>query len=144
MLTMVEQALQRHRFRFARLDGSMSQIERARALSSMKSDEDTTVFLVSLRSGGLGLNLTFARMVFLLDPWWNPGVEEQAIDRVHRIGQTGPVSVVRFIIRDSVEERMLVIQQRKKMVAQGALGLTKEEQKLCRLEDLQTLFSSFS
>jgi SNF2 family DNA or RNA helicase len=78
--------------------------------------------LVSLKAGGTGLNLTAADHVFLLDPWWNPAVEDQAADRAHRIGQTRPVVVHRVVARDTVEERILQLQQHKRVLADAALG----------------------
>jgi SNF2 family DNA or RNA helicase len=72
------------------------------------------VFLISLKAGGLGLNLTAAEYVFLLDPWWNPAVEPQAVDRAHRIGQTRPVFAYRLIARNTAEQRVLELQQTKR------------------------------
>jgi SNF2 family DNA or RNA helicase len=90
--------------------------------------------LISLRAGGTGLNLTAADHVFLLDPWWNPAVEDQAADRAHRIGQDRPVIVHRLVARDTVEERILTLQERKRELAQAAVGdatgaaqITREE-----------------
>jgi len=88
MLDVVEAALRREpRLGYARLDGGMSSDERQRALRRFRDDRSVSVMLLSLKAGGVGLNLTAARNVFLLDPWFNPAVEEQAMDRVHRIGQ---------------------------------------------------------
>jgi SNF2 family DNA or RNA helicase len=78
--------------------------------------------LVSLKAGGTGLNLTAADHVFLVDPWWNPAVEEQAADRAHRIGQDRPVMVYRMVARDTVEERILTLKERKRNLANVALG----------------------
>jgi SNF2 family DNA or RNA helicase len=78
--------------------------------------------LVSLKAGGTGLNLTAADHVFLLDPWWNPAVEDQAADRTHRIGQTRPVMVYRLVALDTVEQRILALQERKRALADAALG----------------------
>ena len=80
------------------------------------------VMLISLRAGGTGLNLTAADHIFLLDPWWNPAVEDQAADRAHRIGQTRPVLVHRLVARDTVEERILALQHRKRALADVALA----------------------
>ncbi len=79
--------------------------------------------LVSLTAGGTGLNLTAADHVFLMDPWWNPAVEDQAADRAHRIGQERPVLVYRMVAKDTVEERVLGLQERKRRVAEAALGV---------------------
>ena len=80
------------------------------------------MLLISLGAGGIGLNLTAADHVFLLDPWWNPAVEDQAADRAHRIGQDRPVMVYRLVAQDTVEERVLALQQRKRELAAAALG----------------------
>lgn len=88
-----------------------------------------------MRSTGVGLNLTIASRVFLLDPWWNESVENQAIDRVHRIGQTKPVQVIRYIMRDSVEVKMLKIQHRKSQLVGALTG-----ESAVNLDELLTLF----
>jgi SNF2 family DNA or RNA helicase len=90
------------------------------------------VMLVSLRAGGVGLNLAAADHVFLLDPWWNPAVEDQAIDRAHRIGQERPVLVYRLVARDTVDEKLLELQESKRGIADALLagtgsGLTRED-----------------
>lgn len=79
-------------------------------MSSFRDDPSVKVFLISLKAGGLGLNLTAANKVVLIDPWWNPAQEDQAVDRIHRLGQTRPVEIVRFIARGSLEERILDLQ----------------------------------
>ncbi len=97
--------------------------------------------LVSLKAGNCGINLTRASYVFLMDLWWNSAVEDQAADRVHRIGQTRPVFVTRFICAGTVEERVVQIQQRKAAMGKGALGrLTAEEMRAVRMQDLRTIF----
>ncbi len=94
--------------------------------------------LVSLKAGGTGLNLTAADHVFLLDPWWNPAVEDQAADRAHRIGQERPVMVYRLVAEDTVEERILALQERKRALADAALGEADRAAGLTR-EDLLAL-----
>ncbi|KAH3761252.1 SNF2 superfamily RAD5 protein [Pelomyxa schiedti] len=128
-------------YQFARLDGSMSQMQRERAIKQFRTDPQTRVFLVSMKAGGLGLNLTAASRVFLLDPWWNPATELQAIDRVHRLGQKRPVMVTRFVIKDTIEEKIMNMQEKKKLLAAGALGLKTQELRNLRLEELRLLFS---
>lgn len=93
---------------------------------------------MSLRAGGVGLNLTAASNVFMMDPWWNPAVEEQAIMRIHRIGQKRQVRVSRFIVKDTVEERMQQVQARKQRMISGAL--TDDEVRSARIEELKMLF----
>ncbi len=99
-----------------RFDGSMSQKARTSTLATFNERPKFTVLLLSLRAGGVGLNLTCASRVFMMDPWWSFAVEAQAIDRVHRMGQTEPVKVVRFVVEGSIEEKMLRVQDRKKFM----------------------------
>jgi DNA repair protein RAD5 len=116
-LSLIEPALTRDRIPFLRFDGSMSQKSRAAVLEDFQNTKKKgTVLLLSLRAGGVGLNLTAAKRVFMMDPWWSFAVEAQAIDRVHRMGQEQDVKVVRFIAKGSIEEKMLRIQERKKFM----------------------------
>jgi DNA repair protein RAD5 len=115
-LDLIEPALTRDRIHFLRLDGSMAQKQRAAVLSEFNSRNQSLVLLISLRAGGVGLNLTAAKRVFMMDPWWSFAVESQAIDRVHRMGQESEVKVTRFIVENSIEEKMLRIQERKKFM----------------------------
>jgi DNA repair protein RAD5 len=112
-LSLIEPALTATRIPFLRFDGSMSQKSRAAVLTDFISRKKGVVLLLSLRAGGVGLNLTAAKRVFMMDPWWSFAVEAQAIDRVHRMGQENEVKVVRFIVEGSIEEKMLRIQERK-------------------------------
>ena len=144
MLDLVGHALSQRRIRHVRLDGSMSARSRDAACSAFSADEGIAVFLISLKAGGIGLNLTAANHVFLLDPWWNPAVEEQAIDRVYRIGQRRPVTVLRAVMEDSVEGRILRLQEKKRCL-QGALRLNlvqDEDERASKLDldDLKLLF----
>ena len=120
LLDLVEPALERAGLRFARLDGST--VDRGAVVSEFQADDGPPVLLLSLKAGGTGLNLTAADHVFLLDPWWNPAAEDQAADRAHRIGQTRPVLVHRLVAKDTVEERILVLQEKKRALADAALG----------------------
>ncbi len=115
-LSLIEPVLTRTSIPFLRLDGSMAQKARAAVLKKFAESQNGTVLLLSLRAGGVGLNLTMAKRVYMMDPWWSFAVEAQAIDRVHRMGQTDEVKVCRFIVKESVEERMLKIQDRKKFM----------------------------
>lgn len=115
-LSLIEPALSRANIKFLRLDGTMAQRARAAVLEDFADKKGFLVLLISLRAGGVGLNLTSASRVFMMDPWWSFAVEAQAIDRVHRLGQEGQVLVKRFIVKGSVEERMLKIQERKKFM----------------------------
>jgi SNF2 family DNA or RNA helicase len=98
------------------------------------------VMLISLKAGGTGLNLTAADHVFLLDPWWNPAVEDQAADRTHRIGQDKPVLVYRLVAEDTVEERILKLQDKKRAIADAALGSADQAVGITR-EDLLALLA---
>lgn len=115
-LSLIEPMLNRASIPFVRLDGSMAMKARTAVLAEFAASKRGTVLLLSLKAGGVGLNLTMAKRVYMMDPWWSFAVEAQAIDRVHRMGQTDEVRVCRFIVKESVEERMLKIQERKKFM----------------------------
>ena len=116
-LDLISPALSRASIPFLRFDGAMTQKARATVLADFDSSKDRgVVLLLSLRAGGVGLNLTCAKRVFMMDPWWSFAVEAQAIDRVHRMGQEDEVKVVRFVVAGSIEGRMLRIQERKKFM----------------------------
>jgi superfamily II DNA or RNA helicase len=119
-LDLVEPHLRNADIPFTRLDGSTR--DRAAVVAQFQNDTGPPVMLVSLKAGGTGLNLTAADHVFLLDPWWNPTVEDQAADRAHRIGQDRPVMVYRMIAKDTVEERIFALQEKKRTLADIALG----------------------
>jgi SNF2 family DNA or RNA helicase len=119
-------------FRYAMLTGATT--NREKVINSFKKDKETQLFLISLKAGGVGLNLTEADYVFILDPWWNPAAEMQALNRAHRIGQNKNVFVYRFITKDTVEEKIVMLQQRKKQLADlfvtsdpTIAGMSKEE-----------------
>lgn len=107
------------------LDGSMSIEQRQEQVQQFQTNPGISYFLISLKAGGVGLNLTAADYVFIIDPWWNPAVEQQAVDRTHRIGQTKTVFTYKFITKDTVEEKILSLQQRKKELA-GSIITTEE------------------
>jgi DNA repair protein RAD5 len=115
-LDLIEPALTRDHIPFLRFDGTMSQKQRAHVITEFTSSPKPYVLLLSLRAGGVGLNLTCAQRVFMMDPWWSFAVEAQAIDRVHRMGQENEVKVIRFVVNGSIEEKMLRIQDRKKFM----------------------------
>jgi SNF2 family DNA or RNA helicase len=102
---------------FLYLDGSTPSAERSKLVNEFQKDKDIPLFLISLKAGGVGLNLTSADYVFLLDPWWNPAVEKQAMDRTHRIGQTKPVFVYKFISKNTIEEKIIKLQEKKQRVS---------------------------
>jgi hypothetical protein len=121
------------------LDGKTR--NRQACVERFQNDADCKLFLVSLKAGGLGLNLTAAEYVFLLDPWWNPAVEAQAVDRAHRIGQTKPVFAYRLIARDTVEEKVLELQKTKRDLAAAIIGQDNALIRNLRREDLELLLS---
>ncbi|KZT02408.1 uncharacterized protein LAESUDRAFT_730152 [Laetiporus sulphureus 93-53] len=142
MLDKIEDALEVAGIRYDRLDGTMKRDERTRAMEALKNDPGCEVLLVSLKAGGVGLNLTAAQRVYLMDPYWNPAVENQAVDRIHRLGQTRPVTTVKFIIEHSIEARLLEVQRKKTELANMTLGtnFTKAEMLQRRMEELNALF----
>jgi SNF2 family DNA or RNA helicase len=132
LLDRIEPLLGERRIGFVRLDGATR--DRGEVVARFQDPDGPPVFLISLKAGGTGLTLTAADHVFLVDPWWNPAVEDQAADRAHRIGQERPVLVHRLVAEDSVEERVLALQARKRALADAALegaqaaeGLTRED-----------------
>ena len=120
-LDLVEAALASHHIPHVRLDGSTPTGKRRALVKQFQEGGDASVFLLSLKAGGQGLNLTKASYVFHLDPWWNPAVENQASDRTHRIGQTQKVSILRILMRHSVEEKMMALKQQKTALYQAVL-----------------------
>jgi superfamily II DNA or RNA helicase len=120
LLDLIEPHLNSGGIPFVRLDGST--VDRASVVNQFQADTGPPVMLLSLKAGGTGLNLTAADHVFLVDPWWNPAVEDQAADRAHRIGQDKPVMVYRMVARDTVEERILELQVKKRRLADAALS----------------------
>ena len=137
LLDLVEPALRAAGIPFTRLDGSTR--DRAGVVRLFQDDSGPPVMLISLKAGGTGLNLTAADHVFLLDPWWNPAVEQQAADRAHRIGQDKPVMVYRLVAEGTVEERILELQQRKREIADAALGQADQAASITREELLDLL-----
>ena len=145
-LDLISPALTQANIPFLRFDGAMTQKARAAVLldfaaSQTRKNGHGTVLLLSLRAGGVGLNLTAAKRVFMMDPWWSFAVEAQAIDRVHRMGQDSEVKVVRFVIAGSIEGRMLRIQERKKFIASSLGMMSEEEKKMQRIEDIKELLT---
>ncbi len=139
LLGIVRQQLERHELGYAYLDGQTR--KRQIPVQRFQTDPDCGVFLISLKAGGQGLNLTAGDYVFLLDPWWNPAVEAQAIDRAHRIGQHRPVFAYRLIAKDTVEEKVLQLQQTKRELADALFGDTKSFVGALTREDVATLLS---
>ncbi|XP_043926554.1 helicase-like transcription factor [Protopterus annectens] len=143
-LALLERPLRESGFVFTRLVGSMTQKKRTEAINSFQSTEpgSPTIMLLSLKAGGVGLNLTAASQVFLMDPAWNPAAEDQCFDRCHRLGQKREVIITKFIVKNSVEENMVKIQNKKRELAAGAFGANKQnasEMKQARIDEIRTL-----
>lgn len=140
MLDLIEIMFKTHNIGYVRFDGSLTQDARAKVLTEFTKSSRATVMIASLRSCGVGLNLTVASRCFLLDPWWSSAVESQAIDRIHRLGQQREVVVKRYIVRGTVEEKMLKIQEQKDALASCALTMSEAEKTEQRKRELFTLF----
>ncbi|KAK9106280.1 hypothetical protein Syun_022291 [Stephania yunnanensis] len=142
MLDLVEASLNHSCIQYRRFDGTMTLTARDRAVKDFNNDPEVVVMLMSLKAGNLGLNLVAACHVILLDLWWNPTTEDQAVDRAHRIGQTRPVTVSRITIKDTVEDRILALQEEKRKMVSSAFGEDQKGGTGARLtvEDLRYLF----
>uniref|UniRef100_A0A8B9PZ08 Helicase like transcription factor n=1 Tax=Apteryx owenii TaxID=8824 RepID=A0A8B9PZ08_APTOW len=143
-LSLIENPLKKSGFAFTRLDGSMAQKKRVEAIQCFQSSQagSPTIMLLSLKAGGVGLNLTAASRVFLMDPAWNPAAEDQCFDRCHRLGQKYNVIITKFIVKDSVEENMLKIQNKKRELAAGAFATKKpsaSEIKQTKINEIKAL-----
>lgn len=138
-LDVVRTALDRDKIVYEYLDGRTR--DRQARVERFQTDATCSLFLISLKAGGHGLNLTAADYVFILDPWWNPAVEMQAIDRAHRIGQTKPVFAYRLIARDTVEEKILELQERKRELAEAIIAADDRLVANLTAEDLRLLLS---
>jgi superfamily II DNA or RNA helicase len=139
MLAILKQKLDAEGIRYEYLDGRTH--DRAVPVERFQNDPDIKLFLISLKAGGLGLNLTAAEYVYLLDPWWNPAVEAQAIDRTHRIGQTHSVFAYRLIAKDTVEEKVLELQSTKREIAEAIISQDNSLMRNLQAEDLELLLS---
>jgi SNF2 family DNA or RNA helicase len=138
-LNIVKDRLDKEGIVYEYLDGKTH--NRAERVERFQNDPNVPVFLISLKAGGLGLNLTAAEYVYLLDPWWNPAVEAQAIDRSHRIGQTSHVFAYRLICRDTVEQKIIELQKTKRALADAILGGEGEGMSALTRDDLEFLLS---
>lgn len=139
LLAIVRDRLDREGITYEYLDGKTR--DRQNRVERFQNDSECKLFLISLKAGGLGLNLTAAEYVFLLDPWWNPAVEAQAIDRAHRIGQSRQVFAYRLIARDTVEEKVLLLQKTKKDLADAIINADNSLIRNIGREDLELLLS---
>jgi hypothetical protein len=139
LLALLKPRLDELNLKYEYLDGSTT--DRQKRVEHFQADESCPIFLLSLKAGGTGLNLTAADYVYLLDPWWNPAVEAQAIDRTHRIGQTRPVFAYRLVAKNTIEERILELQQSKRDLADAILSEDNATLATLRKEDLDYLLS---
>jgi non-specific serine/threonine protein kinase len=141
MLGLIRKKLQEVDIPFEYFDGSTSASDRKNAIENFQNKDHVRVFLISLKAGGVGLNLTAADYVYIVDPWWNPAVEQQAIDRTHRIGQTKNIFAYRMICKDTVEDKIIQLQERKKQLAKDIVADDDTFVKSLTREDVEYLFS---
>ncbi len=141
MLALIRKKLEDDGINYVYFDGSSSSREREEAIQEFQNNHECRVFLISLKAGGIGLNLTAADYVYIVDPWWNPAVEQQAIDRTHRIGQTKNIFAYRLICKDTLEEKMLQLQERKRALAADLVSDDNAMLKRLTKDDIAFLFS---
>ncbi|PIA13127.1 hypothetical protein COEREDRAFT_49822 [Coemansia reversa NRRL 1564] len=141
-LDLIQWRLNRAGFSVCRLDGRMSPQQRNAVIQTFMTHPEYTVFLVSLKAGGVALNLTEASHVYLADCWWNPSVEVQAMDRIHRMGQYRPIKVTRIIIENSIESRIIALQVKKQLLVSSTIGRDKKSLNHLSSQDMQFLFTS--
>jgi non-specific serine/threonine protein kinase len=141
MLALIKQKLETLGVKYEYFDGSTSAPDREKAIRNFQGNEEIRVFLISLKAGGVGLNLTAADYVYIVDPWWNPAVEQQAIDRTHRIGQTKNIFAYRMICKDTIEDKILQLQEKKKALAKDLISDEAGFVKSLTKEDVDYLFS---
>jgi hypothetical protein len=141
MLALIRAKLEELGIKYEYFDGSTSAPDRQIAIESFQNNEEVRVFLISLKAGGVGLNLTAADYVYIVDPWWNPAVEQQAIDRTHRIGQTKNIFAYRMICKDTIEDKIMQLQEKKRILAKELISDDSGFVKSLTKEDVEYLFS---
>ena len=141
MLALIKKKLIEDNIPFEYFDGSTSAPDREKAIQNFQNNDECRVFLISLKAGGVGLNLTAADYVYIVDPWWNPAVEQQAIDRTHRIGQTKNIFAYRMICIDTIEDKILELQERKRKLASELIADDASFVKALSKSDVEYLFS---
>ena len=139
MLALLKNELDALGIAYEYLDGKNSSKQREASVQNFQTNDDLRVFLISLKAGGTGLNLTAADYVYILDPWWNPAVENQAIDRIYRIGQDKKVFAYRMICKDTVEEKILDLQAKKKKIATDIIQTDDKIMKSLKIDDIKNL-----
>ena len=141
MLALIREKLDELGVPYEYFDGSTSAQDREKAIRNFQDNDTIRVFLISLKAGGVGLNLTAADYVYIVDPWWNPAVEQQAIDRTHRIGQTKNIFAYRMICKDTIEDKILLLQEKKRSLAKDLISDETSFVKKLSREDVEYLFS---
>ena len=141
MLALIRAKLQEEGIAYEYFDGSTNIADRQKAIDNFQNNDNCRVFLISLKAGGVGLNLTAADYVYIVDPWWNPAVEQQAIDRTHRIGQTKNIFAYRMICIDTIEDKILQLQERKRKLASELISDDANFVKALSKADVEYLFS---
>jgi SNF2 family DNA or RNA helicase len=141
MLGLIKEELTKLGIDYEYFDGGSTIQEREKAIERFQNDSNCRVFLISLKAGGVGLNLTAADYVYIVDPWWNPAVEQQAIDRTHRIGQTKNIFAYRMICNDTVEDKILKLQDKKRSLAKELISDEEGFVKSLTKDDIAYLFS---
>lgn len=141
MLALIKARLDKLGIKYEYFDGSTSAPDRQTAIENFQNNDEVRVFLISLKAGGVGLNLTAADYVYIVDPWWNPAVEQQAIDRTHRIGQTKNIFAYRMICKDTIEDKILQLQEKKRALAKDIISDDASFVKALTREDVEYLFS---
>lgn len=138
LLTIVKNELDKRKITYAYLDGATR--NRKAEVDKFMDNEDVRIFIISIKAGNTGMNLTKADNVYILDPWWNPAVEAQAIDRTHRIGQDKKVFAYKLICKDTIEEKIIQLQERKKNLAKDIIQVDENILKSLNKTDLLALF----
>jgi len=141
MLKLIAARLDEAGIKYCYLDGSTPAAQRQKQVEAFQANEDIKIFLISLKAGGVGLNLTAADYVYLVDPWWNPAAEQQAIDRTHRIGQKKKIFAYKMICKDSIEEKILKLQEKKKDLSGDLVSEDSAFIKKLKRNDIEFLFT---
>lgn len=143
LLDLIQPHLAEANIRYCRIDGTMSTEDRDASIRQLKNESECIVMLASLSVASVGLNLVMANQVILCDPWWAPAVEDQSVDRVYRLGQTRPVTVYKLVVENSIEDRVLEIQERKRQMTNTAgSGMTREQAAQSRRSDIEALLGT--
>ena len=141
MLSLIKDTLTQNDIKYQYFDGSYTAQQRETAIRDFQDNPECRAFLISLKAGGMGLNLTAADYVYIVDPWWNPAVEQQAIDRTHRIGQTKNIFAYRLICKDTVEEKIMILKDKKNTLVKDIVSDDTQMIKQLTREDVNYLFS---